>query len=129
MNTSFLFRTLFITLICTFVSCQNSQLNDATDNNKTIDFNNADTILKPPSIQSIIFLNNDSIGGWGYDIILSNVKFIHQTNIPAIEGKKGFYSKLDAQKIADLVIYKIKYNNSTPPSVSINDLDSLNIKK
>lgn len=127
MSISFLFRTLFAVLTYSFISCQNSQPNSIKDNNIVTDFHKVDTI--EPSIQSIVFLNNDSIGGWGYDIILSNAKFIHQTNIPAIEGEKGFYSKSDAQKIADLVIHKIKFNSTSPPSISINELDSMNIKK
>jgi hypothetical protein len=65
--------------------------------------------------------------GFGYDIIAQGKVIIHQPYIPAISGNKGFRTKEDAQKIAQLVIYKLN-KNIIPPSVTKKELDSLQLK-
>lgn len=62
--------------------------------------------------------------GWGFDIYLDNKLFIHQTNIPAINGNKLFAKKKDALKIAKLMKYKI-CRNIIPPSISIKEINNL----
>ena len=52
---------------------------------------------------------------------------VHQPNIPAVMGNRGFSTEEDAAKTADLVMYKLK-NNIMPPSVSVSELDSIGIK-
>ncbi len=66
--------------------------------------------------------------GWGYDIYLNQNLYIHQPDIPALNGKQSFKTKSDAIKIANLVKLKI-YKNIFPPTITINELDSLNIKR
>lgn len=66
--------------------------------------------------------------GFGYDIYRNNALYIHQPNIPALSGNKGFSTAGNAQKTANLVIHKIK-NSILPPSVSIEELDSLGVFK
>jgi len=64
--------------------------------------------------------------GWGYNIFINGKLYIHQPHIPAISGNKTFKNQEAANKTAELVIKKIK-NNLMPPSVSIHELDSLEI--
>ena len=64
--------------------------------------------------------------GYGYVIFKSGKAFIKQPYIPAIQGTKGFESKDDAAKVAELMIYKLE-KDILPPSVSLDELDSLNI--
>src|SRR5450830_1912790 len=45
---------------------------------------------------------------WGYDIYLQKRLFIHQSGIPGSPGNEGFKTKIDAKKVAGLVIGKIK---------------------
>ena len=63
--------------------------------------------------------------GWGYDILINKKIYIHQPNIPCIEGTKGFVSKEKARKAAELVVIKIK-SNVMPPSLNVKELDSIN---
>ncbi len=72
------------------------------------------------------YSNNSTLSGFGYDIFINDSLYVHQPHIPAIQGEKGFASKLDAEKIGNLVIIKIR-NGVIPPSITISDLDSLEI--
>jgi hypothetical protein len=77
------------------------------------------------NIEIETFQNDTS--GWGYDILIEGKKYVHQPHIPAISGNKGFSTQHEAEKVAELVKYKIK-NNIMPPSVSPEELDSLGIE-
>lgn len=65
-------------------------------------------------------------GGFGYDIYVNGTLFIHQARIPCLQGKKGFKTKADARKVANLVMTKIK-NGLNPPTVTISDMQKLGI--
>lgn len=62
--------------------------------------------------------------GWGFDILLNNKNYIHQSNIPAINGEKQFKTKKEALKIAELMKSKI-CNNITPPTITIQEINNL----
>jgi hypothetical protein len=64
-------------------------------------------------------------GGWGYNILVDHKIFIHQQTIPSVAGNKIFVTKEDAEKTSSLIIQKI--TNKKLPSVTKNDLDSLQI--
>lgn len=68
------------------------------------------------------------VGGFGYDIYIFDALYVHQPNVPAINGNRGFKTKAQAQKAGEFVAYKIR-NNIMPPSVSIKELDSLGVLK
>jgi hypothetical protein len=78
--------------------------------------------------------NNDTVkqtpklSGFGYNILIYDAVYNHQPHIPAINGMRGFHSKEQAQKAAELVVYKIK-NNIMPPSVTPHELDSIGALK
>ncbi len=84
----------------------------------------------PQTLNNITYKTfaNDSLpGGFGYDIFVDGRLMVHQPNIPAVMGNRGFSTEEDAAKTADLVMYKLK-NNIMPPSVSVSELDSIGIK-
>lgn len=62
---------------------------------------------------------------WGYDIYVENQRFIHQPSKPGLPGNRGFDTKEKAQKVADLIIKKMK-KGEMPPSVSITEMKELN---
>lgn len=62
--------------------------------------------------------------GWGFDIFLNNKKYIHQVNIPAINGEKTFKTKIEALKIAELMKSKI-CSNIIPPAITIQEIKNL----
>ena len=66
--------------------------------------------------------------GFGYNVLVDGKIFVHQPSIPSIPGNQTFSSKEKAELVANLVMLKLK-NNIMPPSVSKNELDSLQIFK
>ena len=74
---------------------------------------------------------DDNVSGtkeYGYDIYIYGGKVIHQPNIPAVPGNRGFKTDADAKKIGEYVANKIR-NNIRPPALSVEELDSLGVLK
>lgn len=65
-------------------------------------------------------------GTWGYDIYTNLKVTIHQPTIPGRPGNEGFKSKEDADKVAKLVIEKMK-KGELPPTIKNEDLKKLGI--
>lgn len=63
---------------------------------------------------------------YGYEIVIGNKIVIRQLTIPCISGIEGFINKLDAEKVARLVIRKLS-QCIMPPAVNIQELTSLKI--
>lgn len=61
---------------------------------------------------------------YGYDVFADGKLMIHQYSIPALGGNEGFKSKAAAEKVAKLVIEKIK-KGEMPPTVSIDEMKKL----
>ncbi len=72
----------------------------------------------------LTILNDDKT--WGYQIQNEGKLYINQPTIPAVQGNKGFKSKEAASKTAEFVISKLKLG-LMPPSITIQELDSLNV--
>ena len=64
-------------------------------------------------------------GTWGYNIYINQKLAIHQPNIPGRPGKAGFKTKEAAQKVAELVIEKLK-KGEMPPTITEEELKKLN---
>ena len=65
---------------------------------------------------------------FGYDVYADGKFMIHQTSIPAMPGNEGFKTKADAEKVAKLVITKIKKGEMLP-TVSIEEMKKLRVIK
>jgi hypothetical protein len=63
---------------------------------------------------------------WGYDIYKGSQLLVHQPNIPAMAGNKGFSSEQKAIAVANLAIQKLR-KGIMPPTISIEELDSLKV--
>ncbi|MBV9963042.1 MAG: DUF4907 domain-containing protein [Parafilimonas sp.] len=61
---------------------------------------------------------------YGYNVLINNKIFIHQTNIPGMQGNEGFKKRTQAEKAAQLVIDKIK-QGIMPPTLSQNEIDKI----
>lgn len=88
---------------------------------------------KVKKIQIKVFRNDKYIKstsniftGYGYDIIISGLLYIHQPNIPSVQGNVGFDNKKKAKRTAEFIVEKIK-NNIIPPTISKKELDSLKV--
>jgi len=64
--------------------------------------------------------------GYGYKIIMKDKVIIKQNCIPAIQGNIPFCDSLDALKVSQIVIKKIKRKKM--PSIQAEDLMKLKIK-
>lgn len=67
-------------------------------------------------------------GTFGYNILMNGKVMIHQPNIPGMPGLKGFSTKEDAVKVAELVMNKLK-NNHMPPTVTTEELQEIMAKE
>lgn len=63
--------------------------------------------------------------GFGYEILKNKQPYIRQTQIPAIQGTKAFVNSVEAQRIGELVLYKLEHNIT--PNITETELDSLKI--
>jgi hypothetical protein len=61
---------------------------------------------------------------WGYDILVDNKLTIHQPSIPSLPGNKGFKTREGAEKVAKLVIQKMK-KGEMPPSIDAEEMKKL----
>ena len=65
---------------------------------------------------------------YGYDVFADGKLMIHQGSVPALPGNEGFKAKEAATKVALLVIEKVR-KGEMPPTISINEMKTLNVIK
>jgi hypothetical protein len=65
-------------------------------------------------------------GGYGYDVFADDKRLIHQPSIPGKPGVMAFKKKSDAEKVAQLVIRKIKAREM-PPVITEEELMKLKV--
>jgi hypothetical protein len=63
---------------------------------------------------------------FGYDILLYGRPLVHQPNIPGLPRNEGFTTKERAQVVAEFIVKKIR-NNEMPPTVTIEELNSMGV--
>jgi hypothetical protein len=91
--------------------------------NNTAVFPKAETYTHTKLSYKIIEAANKT---FGYDIYADDKLMIHQKSIPAMPGNDGFKTKADAEKVAQLVIEKIK-KGEMPPTVSVEEMKKLKV--
>lgn len=64
--------------------------------------------------------------GFGYDIYANGKMLVHQPHIPGLAGNVTFATKHDAEKVAELVVKKLK-NGELPPVISEEELRRLQV--
>ena len=65
---------------------------------------------------------------YGYDILIYGRPLIHQPSIPGLPGNDGFKTREHAQKVAKVVVKKLR-NNEMPPTVSMEEMNQLGVLK
>lgn len=63
---------------------------------------------------------------WGYRILIEGSPVIIQPNKPGLPGNEGFKTQEQAEKVAKLVISKIR-KGEMPPTVTIEELKRLEV--
>jgi hypothetical protein len=114
-------RYLFATFVLIFVVACSQAPEKSADKDPAGD---ANMTLSSEKFEVITSVNPDQ--SYGYQILKDGKLMIDQKNIPAIQGNRGFSSKSDAEKIAYFTIDKIK-NGAFPPTISVEELDSLGV--
>lgn len=61
---------------------------------------------------------------WCYDVYSNGKRIIHQPSVPGMSGDEGFKSKERAEKVARLVVGKIR-KGQMPPTVEILEMKKL----
>ncbi len=61
-----------------------------------------------------------------YDVLADGRLMIHQASAPGLPGNKGFKTKADAEKVAKLVISKIR-KGEMPPTVTVEEMQKLKV--
>jgi hypothetical protein len=61
-----------------------------------------------------------------YDVYADGRLMIHQNSAPGLPGNQGFKTKAGAEKVAQLVISKIK-KGEMPPTVSVEEMKKLKV--
>lgn len=111
--------SLGFVLISNFVHAQSAPKSNQEE--KEIQFPKASQFSNTKLTYKIIVAVNNT---FAYDIYADGKLMIHQNSIPAMPGNEGFKTKVAAEKIAKLVIEKIK-KGEMPPTVSINEMKKL----
>lgn len=80
----------------------------------------------------VVVYNNDTLKqdvkytGYGYKILIYGSPQVNQPHRPGMPGLEGFKTAEAAKKVGEFVAYKIR-NNIMPPSVTIQEMDSLGV--
>ena len=83
-----------------------------------------DVVTESNGIQAVVLEYGS--GEFGYQILENGKLLIDQQHIPAVQGLKRFKTREEAQRLGEHVKSMIQ-KGIMPPTVSINDLDSLYI--
>ncbi|MBC7890558.1 MAG: DUF4907 domain-containing protein [Ferruginibacter sp.] len=100
-----------IALSLAIYSCHNGSSSKPAGENKA-----------PANIIAATFKTAD---GWGYTVYVNDKIFIKQSLIPVIEGNKSFANQEDANKLATLVVNKLKHQEK--PIIRLDELQQLGI--
>ena len=116
-------------MICTaaifFAVCVQAQQQPKQPENETAKFPATDAFTNSKLSYTII----DAPGKtYCYDVYADGRLVIHQGSAPGLPGNHGFATKADAEKVAQLVISKIK-KGEMPPAVSIEEMKKLRVIK
>ena len=116
----YFFLVIFIGLAVLISSCQNQK-------NKTADLNN--NVFDTTVYGSVKFRVEtfEVAQGFGYSIFINQKKMIYQDKIPAVEGNKVFKTKDDAMKTGKFVAQKMIQFPGDLPSLTVEELQQLNV--
>jgi hypothetical protein len=118
---SLLFITIAL-LLCGQITIQaQNQVQPQPQKQQKSDFPSGDAFKNAKITYHLIPGINNT---WGYDILVDNRMKIHQPSIPGQSGNEGFKTKEGAEKVAKLVIKKMK-KGEMPPSIDAKEMKKL----
>ncbi len=118
----YLSSKLSITLLFLSIACLSSAQNGKPAASRTeTKFPEASAFEKSKLTYKIINAPNKT---FGYDIFSDGKLLIHQPSVPGMSGNEGFKTQQSTEKVAQLVITKIK-NGQMPPTVTVEEMQNL----
>ena len=117
-------RLSILFIILTFILCGEliqAQVQPPAKSVQKTDFPTGDAFKNATMTYQLIPGINHT---WGYDILVNNKLTIHQPSIPSLPGNEGFKTKEGAEKVARLVIKKMK-KGEMPPSIDAEELKKI----
>ena len=118
---SLLFIVLTFFLLGQMTSRAQAQVKPTAKTEQKMDFPSGDNFKNSQITYKLIPGINKT---WGYDILVDNRLTIHQTSVPSLPGNDGFKTKEGAEKVAKLVIKKLK-KGEMPPSIDAKEMKKL----
>jgi len=116
---SLLFITITL-LLCGQITNQ-AQVQQPAKTQQKSDFPPGDAFKNTKITYKLIHGINNS---WGYDIYVDNRMKIHQPSVPGQPGNEGFKTREGAEKVARLVIKKMK-KGEMPPSIDAKEMKKI----
>jgi hypothetical protein len=123
-----LFFSFLLIIACNSNHHKINDIKDTTSTGKKVQNPNANAKIDIKVFSNDTVKGTHRLSGFGYDIYMYDAQYIHQPNVPAINGERGFKTKEQAQKAGEFVAFKIK-KNIMPPALTIHELDSLGLLK
>lgn len=115
---------MFHACVCIIIISGCAKERDSKSNQKQ-----EDTHTKRPYADAKIEIKTFSTAdGWGYDIYVWDSVYIHQQHRPAVPGNRGFNTEKEAQKVAEVVVRKMR-KNEIPPTVTVDEMKNLGVLK
>jgi protein involved in ribonucleotide reduction len=122
------FFGLFFLLFLTAVACKNQPAQGSnTEGSSSVNAPVEVVIDKAKTSKTLTFQLIDAPNKtFGYEILVDGKALIRQTSIPAVAGIEGFKTASQAEKVAQLLIEKMKKSDALP-AVSPDELRQLGV--
>lgn len=114
---------LFLLIQLPIATSLSGKVLDTSNNTRQVHSNNQFVFYNSDFTYRIINAKDNT---YGYEILIDGKVAIRQLSIPSKEGTHGFKTKTDAEKVAQLVLKKIRLG-IMPPSIDKIDLHKLKI--
>lgn len=121
-------RLSILSILLTFLFCSpiasqaQSQAQPQAEQQQKASFPSGDAFKNSTITYKVISGINET---WGYDILVDKKMKIHQPSVPGLSGNEGFKTKEGAEKVAKLVIDKMK-KGEMPPTITVEEMKKLN---
>ena len=113
----------FIYLLVFLTACSNAKVQTPNKTKETAQVHTDSINDKPVAEFELRVIQNED-QTWGYDIAMGGRQYIHQAEMPAVGGNKGFVQEKQARQVGQLVLEKLK-QGIMPPSISAEEVNKV----
>jgi hypothetical protein len=116
----------YIYLIVFLTACNNAKVQTPVQAKEIVQIH-SDSINENPITEFELQVIQNEDKTWGYDILMGGRQYIHQAEMPAVGGNKGFVQERQARQVGQLVLEKLK-QGIMPPSISAEEVNKILLK-